>query len=399
MTDFKKFKFFISALALIVVLTFAGTVSGTISWFAYTTRATVTYSGTSINQSALIQAGIVCEEDYWEGNTEEQTEANHELLYEQYELTYEEVEGQSIYFTKAGAGLSPNILKLFLEKTGYAINQLEPVTSRSYTTNISGDNVGTDLNLYKAPLKEIALNETIAENKQYSRVKLAFRVLTSNSATPIYAEGQDIWLTNINSKMNGEGNVVNALRLFVDGSASQGKKFILNPNKTTNGETAVAGLLNISGSDDYYDTVDGKEIIYGDYEGSLDTTYINVASGYQDVNGTGMNEDTATSSTTFFARHEANQNIYNYDAATFKAGIKPKVAQYVGTNALFPTDSDGALSGGIALCKTKTDNTNANRCAYLDLSIWLEGWDHAVIDEEIGHAFFLSLQFQINKPA
>lgn len=396
MGDFKKFKFFISALALFVVLTFAGTVSGTISWFAYTTRATVSYSGTSVSQSALIQVGLVCNFDYWAGSTPAETEANHEAMKDTYDLTYEYVDSNHIYFSKPGAGINSVAIKEYLSKTGYAINQLEPVTSRFYETDIEDENVGNDLTLYKAPMKERALNETIAEKPQYSKIKLAFRILTSSSATPIYAQNQNIWLTKITPKMNGDGNVVNALRIHFDGSTSSGKKFILNPTTTDNGGTAVAGLLNISGDDDYYDSVNGDEIVYGDYEGSLDRTYNALPSEFVDINKTG---DTGSESTTFYARHEGSTRIYDYDADDFAAGIRPKVAQYIGTNSLFPSDSNGQLSGGIPLCKTKMSATNAARIAYLDLSIWLEGWDHAVTDEEIGHAFFLALQFQINKPA
>ena len=395
MSDFNKFKFFIIALALVVVCTFAGTVSGTLAWFAYTTRATVTYSGTSVSQSALIQAGLVCDEDYWKGPTEEQTAAIHESIKEQFDLTYEYVDGKHIYFSRAGAGINSNAIKEYLTKTGYAVNSLEPITSRYYTTDIEDENVGNELNLYKAPMKEYVLNTTAAEHTQYSKIKLAFRILSSNSATPTYVENQNVWLSKITSKMNGEGDIVNALRIFADGSASSGKKFIINPNQNSDGEIAVAGLLNISGDDAFYDSVDGEEIIYGDYEGSLATSYNASSTGFVDINNTG---DTGETSTTFYAKHEGSMNIYNYSASDFATGIRPKKAQYVGKSSLFPIETaGGVLTGGIPLCTTASNVDHTRRIGYLDLSIWLEGWDHAVIDEEIGHAFFLGLQFQVTK--
>ena len=33
----------------------------------------------------------------------------------------------------------------------------------------------------------------------------------------------------------------------------------------------------------------------------------------------------------------------------------------------------------------------------VDATIWIEGWDYSVIDEEIAHAFDLGLTFEINK--
>ncbi|MBR0294309.1 MAG: hypothetical protein IJQ67_00125 [Bacilli bacterium] len=393
MSGSKGFKFFISALAIVVVSAFAGTVSGTVAWFAYSTRATATYSGASVSEGELIQAGLVCERDYWAGATAEETADNHHEMEINYGLTYEYVDGKHIYFTDPGTGIRASAVKAYLAQTGYAIDRLEPVTSRYYTTNIADENVGNDLTLYKAPSHTYVLNTHTAEHTQYTKIKLAFRILDSGGSS-IYKQGQSIWISGVSSKASGAGNIVEALRVFIDGSASSGKRYILNPNKTTDGRTAVAGLLNLSGDDDYYDTDHGEEIVYGDYDGSLVTTHIVSDSDFEDINGTG---NTSSEATTFYAKHEKNMDVYDYSYSDFIAGIRPRYAEYKGVNDIYPIDDRGSLSGGIPACVTATDEDNSKRNAYLDLTIWLEGWDHVVIDEEIDHAFNLNLKFQINR--
>ena len=56
---------------------------------------------------------------------------------------------------------------------------------------------------------------------------------------------------------------------------------------------------------------------------------------------------------------------------------------------------DGSLLGTGKRIAT-TGNEAANYLARVTLTIWLEGWDHSVIDEEIDHSFNLGIQFEID---
>ena len=47
-----------------------------------------------------------------------------------------------------------------------------------------------------------------------------------------------------------------------------------------------------------------------------------------------------------------------------------------------------------SVCKT---DANDNHLARVNMTIWLEGWDFSIIDEEQDHMFDIGLTFEINK--
>ena len=54
----------ISFMSIGLVAAFAGTISGSIAWYAYSTRVAITYSGTSVAESIQLQIGLVSEQDF-----------------------------------------------------------------------------------------------------------------------------------------------------------------------------------------------------------------------------------------------------------------------------------------------------------------------------------------------
>ena len=379
-----KFRVLMSALAITTVASFAGAISGSIAWFAYSTRATLSYQGTSVENTVLLQVGLVCDTQYWS------TPEELEQIKEDYGLVYEYVKGKHIYFGKGGGGLKSDAINAYLAKTGYAINELEPITSSKYTMDILGA-PGNYLNLYKAPTySKFRKNSEngAAEIAQYSRIRFAFRVLHGDgSGNP----NQKIWLTHSVAEAStvDDGNISQAIRVFFDGTESSGKRFIYNPSKTESGYVNVAGLLNLDKDNEYYDSDStGVEGIYGDYTGvSLLPTYIADDTGLVDMNDTG----TRATHTTFYAKHQGAHTVYNYDKTTFLNGIKPDKAEYLGLNDIAPNTD---FSTGLSLCTTSNDE---DAVGFLDIKIWIEGWDHSVIDEEINHKFNLGLQFEIQR--
>ena len=368
-----KFHIALSALAIMTVASFAGAISGTVAWFAYSTRAKLSYVGTSVDQGVLLQVGLVCDQKYW---SEEDAD-------DLYKLTYENVDGKHIYFSKGG--LNSTIMGAYLTRAGYAVNTLEPLTSAEYTTNLS--NAAEDVVLYKAPTAFKArsnhLNGT-AQPRSYSFIKLAFRVMNNDDTIN---KNQPVWLTHsvAEARTSADGNISQAIRVFIDGTESGGQKFIYNPSAENDGYVNVAGLLNLN-KDDYYDVYGGEELIYGDYTGSLATTHNAADSASNvDMNGTGV----STKATTFCAKHKRNSNIYDYSSTDFLAGIAPKRAEYVCLDSIKPNED---FTGGLPVCTTSNDDDGVG---YVNLKIWLEGWDHTVINEEINHQFNLGLQFEV----
>ena len=374
----------ITGLAIVTaVASFAGAVSGTVAWFAYSTRVAVSFQGTSIDQSVLIEAGLACDQKYWSTDEDLQDiKDNYGLEY------YGQYSGKHIYFAK-GTNLGSGAIGAYLQKTGYAINELQPTTSAKYVTDIEGDHVGNDLTLYKSPMygKEFRNAENgNANNSQFSRLQLAFRVLKTNGTE--INPNQKVYLTHATAEASGvnDGEVYKAIRVFFDGSASRGKKFILNPSAENDGSTNVAGLLNLN-NNDYYDTFNGKEIIYGDYNDSLSRSVAADDSDFIDMNKTG---DFA-SRTTFYGKHKKDMEVYDYDADSFIDGIDPDKADYLSLNTIKPNSN---FTTGLPVTITSND---AYGIGLLDVKIWLEGWDHSVIDTEINHKFNLGLQFEVNR--
>ena len=357
-----------------LVAAFAGTISGSIAWYAYSTRVAITYSGTSVAESIQLQIGLVSEQDF---TVDDQ---GHDLGFN---LTIEEVVGEpyDYYWAKAGTGFSAEAIQAFLKaEHRYSVTELRPITTREYD--------GSDFNLYRAPVRGAAHMTQIAPETHYSHVPFIFRIIDANGN---YAKNADIWLTGVNVAAAGENqNIREAVRLyFSEGS----NNLVLNPSSelATIGYTKVAGLLDLN-VDGAYDALDGKEIMYGDYTNEPVVTGTATADNHFDDPTVfdDVNQTHQTKKSTFVAEHQKGMQYYDTAAVT---NCAPKLAQYETLNTIKPVDTDGYLSGGTPLTRTGA----VDGLARLDVTIYLEGWDHVVIDEEIGHSFNLGLRFQINR--
>ena len=143
------------------------------------------------------------------------------------------------------------------------------------------------------------------------------------------------------------------------------------------------------------------EIVYGDYEKKAahpDNTPSNHFVHFDSNVREDMNSyvtETRTAKSTFYADHRIGMD--GYDRTAFSSYITPHVAHYETLKSIGPSDNGaGVLSGGTPLCVTADDDYCL---ASLPTTIYLEGWDHSVIDAEISHKFNLGLQFQINRTA
>lgn len=384
MKRFSKSTLGLIALAAGTLVSFGGALSSTLAWFAYSTTVDIQMQGTSINETEQLQVGLKTNLTF------------SDALVEKFNLT-QVVDGDDTYtFAAPGAGFDSSLINYYLNKSGYASNSLTPVTSGKYET-------GDDLNLKVAPQAGHPEITNEAPKYNYARIPFAFRVVGVDAlGATIYAKNQAIWITNARAVAdNGLNNIYRAVRVFFSGCKYAGEdfvenKFIFNPS-AANDVTRynnVAGLLNLNG-DDYYDTYDksygmnGDEIVYGEYDGTLpEKTHIEEDSEIVDMNNTGS----TSKITTFTAKHQGNNNVYSS-----LEGITPHKANFKTLSDIKPDiDETGSLiNGQIVTITSKTETAIAN----LDTCVYIEGWDHSVVDQEIDHSFYLGLTFEINRIA
>lgn len=381
----RKSTFGLLALGVGTLISFAGALSSTLAWFAYSTSVNVQMKGTAVNETEQLQVGLKTDITF--------TDA----LINEYKLTTVTDGTDKYIFAAPGKGFDSSLINYYLSQSGYASNTLVPVTSKKY-------NAGEDINLKKAPMAGHPEITEDAPNNQYAKIPFAFRVVrTDRQANKFYVKNQAVWVSNARAIADsGVNNIYKSVRVFFSGEKFNAQdevvanKFIFNPSATasTPKYTNVAGLLNLN-DNDYYDLypgsygVDGTEIIYGDYDGTPTAlTHITDDSAIADVNGTG-NTSTVT---TFTAKHRGGNNVY-----TSLAGITPHKANFKSLSDIKPSvDSLGFLTGGEVVAVTS--NTEA-AIANLEATVYIEGWDHSVINQEQEHRFFLGLTFEINRVA
>ena len=376
---------------------FAGSISGSLAWWAYSTRVSIGYHGTSVASSEQLQIGIKTRADLsslgmtqvWVGEDDDETPYVDERT--------------SYYFCDAGTGLQAEVIARYLRyEHQYAIDELVPVTSGSYA-------IDDALSLKGALVSGVPFNSSAAEKDKYVFIPLAFRIMkydSNNQLQPV--KGENIWLseTMVEASTVNDGDVYKAIRMYTEGyeattvddvTTLSPVRRLINPSSTSNtrGQTAVAGLLDIGGSG-FYDTYEyngeNYAIVYG--ESNLTQQQLIAAedekqevgdSGIVDFNETGND----TEKSTFVSRY-AEGTFHPHELSD----ISPKYQVYDTLGSVKPNDSSsGVLSGGKPLAATDLTNGIAD----LDLTIWLEGWDHNVIDKENRHSFNLGLQFMISR--
>ena len=388
---FKLNKLIPVGIGLLTFSAFVGSVSGSLAWWAYSTRTSVSYQGTSVSTSEQLQIGLKLLKAKFDageinelkalGLSEDAGLANDTYRY---------------FFAKAGGGMSSEIIKKYLEYEGtYAVDELQPVTSREYVE-------GNDLTLYENVMTGVYVNTANALTTKYVYLPFTFRILKLNAAgtDDLYAEGRKIYVSKAvaETPTAGVSDVQNALRVhFNNGTASE--QFILNAGDTETTDaslmyTPVAGALDLD-DDGVYDAAAGQEVIYGDYTGTATNTFVQNTDPTKlaNINGIEGLSDADLSnlenSSTFLAMHgKGNTCFTDYSGLTFKK------AYYKTLASVKPNDNHAVLTGGRVL--TTTAGTSGNFIAELGTTIWLEGWDHSLVDKAQSQKFNLGLQFQID---
>ena len=394
------------------IATFAslvGTVSGTLAWYAYNARATLSYSGTSVENSVQLQIGLACAHEMPTSGSEDLEEFARIMGTEP-----EVCNGEYYYFAPLGYGISSSVINAYLSEFGYATNELEPITTGSYDPSISTpyDPATDDFWLFKeAPNESNRVPNTYAKHTNYLKLPFIFRASKSKTNTADYMENAEIWLTDAKgaASSNRDGNIYKAMRIFFDRvDANYTSDFIVNPDAQTAGETRVGGLLDLS-DDGYYDFDENGEVIYGEYDTSVNPTdflsaaaYGHGENPYLDINGTGNAVEHRNS---FNAKHHPDTKYFEYSDLHKVNDTDPyipvKTAKYESLSSIKPVrnNTTGELTNpeGKITSVCKTSGSAGLYVGRVDTYIWLEGWDFAVIDEEQRHSFDLGLTFEINK--
>lgn len=381
------------ALGIMSAMTFMGIVgstAGTLAWYAYYTRTTTAFRGTSVRSSDQLQIGLVANtnSDYLLSIPDDKLA----LL----ELSKEtDKDGKIIYWSTTGAGLTAATIAEYLSGSKFATNKLSPVTTRDRALN---DEITT---LYRAPQHGDATLDKPASSERYVHIELAFRIMDTNGDT---VNGNHVWITETLAQASVGENVEKAIRVYVEDKSVAAQSaatpyFLLNPSSELEetGATKVAGLLDLNGKGVYDTYFNGREIVYGDYTmpgGSLvygPTPYV-VPANPEDYVADNVNGVTDTSElSTFLAKHA--DGAYLVDTSSFVA----KTAVYDTLYTVKPSENVTTGRYNEDSGKPVTCTDSANDIGYADLTIYLEGWDHVVIDKIDGYQFNLGIQFEINR--
>ncbi len=372
-------------LGLCTVVSIGGAISSTLAWYAYATRASLLFSGTSVYDNGQLQIGV--------------KSADQILSLKNDHMIEEQINGSYYYFAPAGEGLSSERLNMYLAARGYATNELIPVTSGEFNP---ADSAHNSFALKKSPNADSYNNPQAATNMQFSQITFAFRAFRTKANGQIeYVSNQEIWLTHAQTRAStgSSGNVSKAMRMYINRDATvyeENNGFIYNPSSNSSGETKVGGLLNL-GHDQYYDFDENGEIVFGEYtiKDGTDTGIINHQydgpDQLVDINGSG-----STAPDTFTAKHSPNAAGYYQDLNK----LDIKTAKFEGVNTIKPVKAaDGTLSNptGKKTSVCKTGGESVGNIGEFDATIYLEGWDFSVVDEEQSHKFDFQLRFETNR--
>ena len=390
------------SLAALAATAFTGVTAGTLAWYAYSRTITVSYVGTSVAKSVLLNVGIVDDYNYISNNT-----------IATYDLERVNIDGHSIVFTHSTNGLDYHAIQDYLFDAHHAVDKLFPITTQTRALNAVVDNEHP-FNLYKSPEYGDTNIDIAATQADYAKIPFAFRIDNRDSSNII---NTTVWLTDASVQASGE-HIDRAVRVLVENKSSQ-RSFLMKPadRSTTPGATKVGGLLDLDGDGTYdFDKLESEgheyhEYYYGDRTTDDALTYADDQYGipqdsapYSNVNGilteegtdpiTDPDVDAEDYQSTFFAKHNEQArcvDLTNVEAALAEFETLGTVMPAVNESGEFYEDTVHHI--GQPICATNS----AAGIGYADFTIFIEGWDHSVVDKSAGYTFNLGLKFEVNR--
>ncbi len=376
-----------------------GAATGTYAWYSYQKDVEVDMTGTTIKADKEIQVGL-------RSNSRipalESTYNLGEYVLEQ-NVKFNPLDTESFYIYWIRGNYLTEILKTFQHEIGSGQGFLNAITAGHYEAGWAED-IGNDTDTL-APntwngfkntptnrKKDWKYKDLVSDKHDYFYLPLVFRAISNereDNGDPKYLENTEIFLTSfitedLDYRDGNQVDLAQAVRCKVDypTEADTSKNFIFDPNAVNDNNLEVGGPLNLN-FDRFYDSYHGKEIAYGEWETDpivYSTSKVTVDEGihYDDC-------------TTFHANHQVG--IYPVDMAqSHPCTCETKAKSYA-------VNSTYTAGKGI----TKTDNYK--KYGYVDLSIYLEGWDSNIVNNNygtddglstLGHTFSVDLEFSIN---
>ena len=152
------------SLATLAATAFTGVTAGTLAWYAYSRTITVSYVGTSVAKSVLLNVGIVDDQNYISNTT-----------IQKYDLERVTVDGHSIVFTHSTNGLDYHAIQDYLFDAHYAVDKLFPITTQVFALDRVVDSENP-FPLYKSPEYGDTSITTPATQSDYAKIPFAFRI-------------------------------------------------------------------------------------------------------------------------------------------------------------------------------------------------------------------------------
>jgi hypothetical protein len=147
---------------------------------------------------------------------------------------------------------------------------------------------------------------------------------------------------------------------------------IWEPNVDQSSETPFAGRLNLTNDDDYYETQNGKEILYGQY--SCDHLVYDDAGRSTSMKGSG---------TAFDALSDPNAQALDLDKSKSEGAL---IIQNEEAYPLSVLDNTETTTHALAYCPM-------NVAKRMVVSVYVEGWDRQMVDTVGSAKFDLNLAF------
>ncbi len=333
-------------------------IGATYAWYQYQTFVSVGAGGTSIDVTKIFEVGLVSEValDTKEHNWEE------EIIGE-----------KRIYWINGAA--TADLTNYYLSMNGYGTTKLEGVTSGKYQPGIL-TNKGLDLfELKRAPSSSSNYYHpstgyyNAAETKNYLHFQLVFRLSVLTSEGQSSYDSSSVILTNVDFE-NYNNDLHNAVRIHFCDANDGAKGFVFNPTSNDDGYDSVGAPLDLT-DDGVFDTytkgTDTYEFPYGEFDTLV----------YKDEKTTdgvyhGSGDDDGNS---FTAEHL--NGVYAIDMDKSEASK----SYYSGTNSVI---RDGKVLA----------SPDSHGLAYLNMDIYLEGWDNAFTNKNMDQMFECNLEFE-----
>ena len=382
----------------------AGATTGTYAWYSYQKDIAVDMVGTTIKADKEIQVGLryggpllqelLDEYSLGEIDPEENVKYNAN-----------DSESFNIYWIRGN--YLTDILSAFHKKINSAQGKgiLSPITAGKYSAGAAEDigNENAANGVWNGFKKTPDTNPVhwkhgglVGNDKSdLFYLPLAFRALSNEkdeNGDPVYLPNVEVFLSSFESE---DKNVVStsgfdlseSIRCKVDypSHVNTSKNFIFDPNAAVNKDLKVGDVLNLSFDPYYdYDEYTKLEIPYGEWDS---VSYASEVNGDLDPT-TALHAEECT---TFLSNHKPGMK-------TISSSSVPSKCQTFNRDKA--VNSQLTENAGKNIAKTDC----LYNYGYVDLSIYLEGWDRNIVNSVTGnkdmstegHTFSVQLEFSIN---